>query len=114
MLALEFVNRVEAERPTTKQVFRSLLKFVVKHHADFIGASNNLLLRPSENIAYILNKLGLSIVQIPKHKQVFPKDLKGLMQSCKPLSATAIPFHRVVWKNSQVSGLRTVKLCFYF
>lgn len=50
MLALECVNRVEAERPTMKQVCRSLLKLeVVKHHSDFIGASNNLLLRPYEN-----------------------------------------------------------------
>ncbi|XP_012830609.1 PREDICTED: chlorophyll(ide) b reductase NOL, chloroplastic [Erythranthe guttata] len=45
-LGLDCTGRNLSERPTMKQVFRSLLK-VVKNHTDFIGANNDaLLLRP--------------------------------------------------------------------
>ncbi|KAL8028738.1 hypothetical protein ABFX02_14G180200 [Erythranthe guttata] len=47
-LGLDCTGRNLSERPTMKQVFRSLLK-VVKNHTDFIGANNDaLLLRPCE------------------------------------------------------------------
>ncbi|KAK6144760.1 hypothetical protein DH2020_021580 [Rehmannia glutinosa] len=43
MLALECVNKAEHERPTMKQVFRSLRKLeVVKQHADYLKASTEL------------------------------------------------------------------------
>ncbi|KAK6137914.1 hypothetical protein DH2020_028348 [Rehmannia glutinosa] len=43
MLALECVNKAEHERPTMKQVFRSLRKLeVVKQHADYLKANTEL------------------------------------------------------------------------
>ncbi|KAL7087384.1 hypothetical protein ACP275_13G065500 [Erythranthe tilingii] len=48
MLALECVNGDENQRPTMKQVVKSLLKLqIVKHNADFLGA--NKVLNPCEN-----------------------------------------------------------------
>ncbi|KAL7087142.1 hypothetical protein ACP275_13G048300 [Erythranthe tilingii] len=48
MLALECVNGDENQRPTVKQVVKSLLKLeVVKQNADFIGV--NKVLNPCEN-----------------------------------------------------------------